>query len=135
MPRLRAGLGIVAGVLLLLSSAAHSFLGWAGLGKELVAAGVPPGLVFGVKVGWQFGGACMLAFAVIVLATFVGRLRGCSTSAVPALVIGVTELAFGIWALVASDFQPFFLVFIVPGILLLSAGWGQRPGAMVGSND
>ncbi len=134
MPRVRASLGIVAGVLLLLSSAAHSFLGWAGLSREMNDARVPPALAFGVKLGWQFGGACMGAFAVIVLVTFAGRLRGRSTSSFPALVIGIVYLAFGMWALVASDLQPFPLVFIVPGVLLLGAASGER-GRDRESND
>jgi hypothetical protein len=125
MTRVRAILGIVAGVVLLLSGGAHSFLGWAALRDELTAAGVPSELAFGVKVGWQFGGVCMFACAAIVLSLFTRRLRGETTSAFPALAIGLAYALFGAWALVASDFSLFFLVFLVPGILLLGAALGD----------
>jgi hypothetical protein len=125
MKRGKAILGIVVGILLLLSGGAHSFLGWAGLRDELAAAHVPPELAFGVKVGWLFGGVCMFAFAAIVLALFVSRLQGGTASVFPVVVIGLAYALFGAWALVASDFGFFFLVFLVPGILLLAAALGE----------
>ena len=118
-------MGIAAGVLLALSSAAHSLVGWPSMRQELAAAGAPPDLIFGMKMGWLFGGVCMLVFAAIVLRIFVRRFRGGVASPFPALVIGVAYFLFGAWALVTSGFQPFYFVFIVPAVLLLGAGWGQ----------
>ena len=121
MARVRAVLGLVASLILILSSAAHSFLGWEQLRGKLVAARVPADLVFGLKVGWMFGGVAMLAFGLILLTLFVKRLRGESVSSLAAVVIAAAYLGFGAWALVASGFDPFFFIFIVPGILLLVA--------------
>jgi hypothetical protein len=59
MSRLRAILGLVAGVMVLLSGAAHSLLGWKALHAELATAGVPPILELNLKIGWHFGGAAM----------------------------------------------------------------------------
>jgi len=127
MAKWRAVLGLIAGAIFLLSSAAHSILGWKGLRGELAAAHVPPDLVFGLKVGWQFGGVAMLAFGVIIVDLFMRRLRGQKVSTFPALVVGVAYLAYGSWALWAGDFNPFFLVFVVPAVLLMSADRSEAP--------
>jgi hypothetical protein len=42
---------LIAGVTMILSSAAHAFLGWKGLGGQLAAVPVPPDLLLGVKIG------------------------------------------------------------------------------------
>jgi hypothetical protein len=125
MARWRAIVGIVGGIMLLLSAGAHSVLGWKSIGGELAAAGVPADLLRGVKIGWQFGGACMVVFGVIAINLFVRRLRGSADAGWPVLLIGAGYLAFGLWALVVSGFNPFFAVFIVPALLLIVASVGQ----------
>jgi hypothetical protein len=126
MTKTRAVLGLVAGVILILSSGAHSLLGWPGLRGQLVAAQTPADLVQGLMLGWQFGGVAMLAFGIIVVATFARGFRGETVSMLPAAVIGAAYLAFGAWALLAIELNPFFLVFIVPGVLLVLATTGAR---------
>ena len=123
MARTRTVLGLVAGAFLLLSAAAHSLLGWNQLQGELAKANVPADLAFGLKVGWQFGGVAMVVLGVIVLHLFLRRLRGEDVSTLPGLVIAVAYLTFGGWALAASEMEPFFFVFVVPGVLLLIASW------------
>src|SRR5215213_8464525 len=115
---MRKVLGVIGAILILLSSGAHSFLGWKALSAQLVAAGAPKNLITGLGIGWHFGGACMLTFASILLWIF---LRGMPT--LPAFFIAIFYLAFGAFALVVSNFDPFFAVFIVPGVLLLIAAW------------
>jgi hypothetical protein len=47
----------------------------------------------------------------------------------PVLVIGLAYTVYGIWAMIASGLEPFFLVFVVPGVLLLAvAGAGPERG-------
>ena len=123
MSRLRIGVGLATAVLLLLSSAAHSIAGGRQVAAELAAAQVPPDLALGLQVGWQFGGAAMLVFGLIALEAFVGRWRGRAVSLRPGRFIGAIYLLFAAWALVRSNFDPFFLVFAVPGALLLAVAW------------
>ena len=121
MTRLRAVLGIIAGAILILSSAAHSFLGWKQMRMALAKVQAPSDLVLGVAVGWHFAGVTMLAFGCIVISLFLRRLRGENVSSFPALVVALAYLGFGAWALKASHLNPFFFVFIVPGVLLAIA--------------
>ncbi|MFL6244633.1 MAG: hypothetical protein ACJ74H_01310 [Thermoanaerobaculia bacterium] len=111
-------LGIIAAIILIFSSAAHSLLGWDALGAQLAQANAPADLINGLRIGWQFGGACMMTFGIIALVIFVRRMPS-----LPAFAIGVLYVAFGAWALVASGFDPFMAIFIVPGVMLLVAAW------------
>jgi hypothetical protein len=122
--RWRAIVGIVGGAMFVASAAAHSLLGWKGLGAELAAAGTPPDLLQSVRIGWHFGGACMLAFGVIALTLFVRWLRGGREPGWPVLLIGAAHFLFGAWAFAVTG-NPFFTVFLVPGALLVAATAGR----------
>lgn len=125
MVRLRSVLGLVAGVVLVLSSGAHTFLGWQALGAELAKTNAPAELVTGLEIGWKWGGVAMLAFGIAVIATFLKRYRGEPASTFTAALVSVAYIAFGAWALVHSNYDPFFFIFIVPGVLLALASTGR----------
>jgi hypothetical protein len=125
MTRLRTVLGLIAGVILVLSSAAHSFLGWKALRTGLVAAQAPPDLIRGLAIGWHFAGAAILAFGIIVINLFAKRLRGEAVSSSPAVIIAVLYLASGLWAMLITG-NPFFFIFIVPGLMLAVAAAPER---------
>jgi hypothetical protein len=129
MHRARLILGFIAAAMFIASSATHSFLGWAGLRSALVAASAPPDLIAGLALGWHFAGAAMLAFGVMVVLLFTDRWRGCAVSLRPALVIAVLYILYGVWALILNDVDPFFLVFVIPGTMLLLAAWPTRTTA------
>jgi hypothetical protein len=128
MNHLRNPIGIVGGVLLILSSAAHSLLGWKQLGAALATAGAPVELVTGLSIGWHFAGVAMFVFGCIVISIFVDAMRKRPVSFRPVALIAAAYLLFGVWALGASGLDPLFLVFILPGILLAAASW--RPGVV-----
>ncbi|MDF1501642.1 hypothetical protein [Roseisolibacter sp. H3M3-2] len=124
MSRLRPALGLAAGVVLLASAAMHSLLGWPGMRGQLVAAGAPADLVAGVRIGWLFGGAMILAFGVLACWAFAERLRGAAPSMRALRVLGAAYAAFGVYALATGGWNPFFLIFVVPGALVLAAADG-----------
>ena len=120
MQRSRDALGLLAGLMLIVSSGAHSILGWRSLRDELAAAHVPADLMLGLQIGWQFGGAAMLMLGVVFV-IFRQRLRGTNTPLLLAQAVAVTYLVFGAWALGASGGNLFFLVFLIPGAFLAMA--------------
>lgn len=129
--RTRASILMSGGVVLLLSAVAHAF-GWSQLRLELAKAGVAAEIAGALAAGWYFGSVAMLAFGLIVVNQARRLLRGDAVSLWPSLVIGASYLAFGTVAFVARDFNPFFLLFIVTGLLVgAPAGPGARakPGA------
>ena len=121
----RSIIGIVASAILIISSGMHSLMGWPAMLQQLRATNAPADLISGMRIGWQWGGLAMLVLGIITLMIFVHRLRGDMVSAFPALVIGSAYTAFGVWAIVSTT-NPFFLIFIVPGILLLIAAGAAR---------
>jgi len=126
MTRVRIVLGLIAGAVLVLSSAAHSFLGWKALQARLVTTQAPPDLIQGLAIGWHFAGAAMLAFGIIVLTIFAKRLRGEAVSSLPALIIAILYVISGVWAMLVTG-NPFFFIFIVPGLMLAVAAWLVPP--------
>ena len=120
-------LGLLAGAILVLSSAAHSLLGWKQMQRSLAATNAAPDLVQGLKIGWLFGGVAILTFGCVALAVFAIRLRGNTVSLLPTGIIALAYLAFGIWALVTSG-NPFFYIFVVPGALLALASVPTKAG-------
>ena len=116
--------GLVAGALIALSSIPHSALGWPAIRAQLLSAAVSPDLVTGLMAGWQFGGAAMLACGLLTVLLFRARLAGQQPPLSPAWCVGLMFAGFGGWALVVSGGSLFFLVFLVPGLLVTLAAWG-----------
>jgi hypothetical protein len=119
MARVRNILGLIASGIVILSSGIHAILGWKQLSRQLAGIAAPGDLTLALKIAWQFGGVAMLTFGVITAVSFVRRLQGQDVPTLPIALIGIAYVTFGSWALIASSFDPFFAVFIVPGLLLL----------------
>lgn len=115
MTRVRQGLGYLAAAWIILSSAMHSILGWKELRASLEKAKVPADLSLGIEAGWHFAGVAMLCLGILAIAALRARQR------TPLLVTGAGYVLFGAWALAISGGDPFFLMFLVPGLLLLAA--------------
>jgi hypothetical protein len=126
MNKTRIALGYLAGLILVLSSAAHSLMGWAGIRAELARTNAPADLVAGLQMAWHFGGMAMLVFGVIVLALFRGVQQGRPLPGLVAPAIGFGYLAFGLAEFIISGYQPFMVIFMLPGALLLAASAPAR---------
>ena len=121
MPRLPRALTLVAAVIIVLSSGAHSLLGWPGLRTQLATANAPAALVDGLAMGWHFGGLMMLVIGLAVL-WLVGIAReGTINVWLPLFVIGLAYELFAIGCAVLLGFDPFLFIFLIPGSLLSCA--------------
>ena len=125
--RTRAWFGLAAGALLILSAAAHSLLGWPELSRELAKLAPSADLARGLAIGWHFGGVAMLGFGALVVDAFARSLRGRSVDWRPTRLVGLTYLAFGAGALMATGGRLFFLLFLIPGLVILAAATGATP--------
>jgi hypothetical protein len=126
MNRVQAKIGYAAAILILLSGAMHSVFGWKVMRKELTASMAPPELIKTLGIGWIFGGVAMLALGTIAIAATVKRGNDPNASLLPVFVIGIAYVVFGAGAMSVTRFDPFFLVFILPGLLLVAAAWPTR---------
>jgi hypothetical protein len=123
MSRLRLILGYLGGLLLVVSSAAHSLLGWRSLSASLAQTQAPADLVTWLGIGWQFAGVAMFSFGCIVIWELANVGRRGSLALWPVLLIGVMYVAFGVWARIVSNLNFFLLAFVIPGALLVVAAW------------
>jgi len=114
---MKSFLVLLAGALMVISSAAHAFLGWPPLRGELRTAGLAGNLIGALAVGWYFGSVSMLAFGAITLRS--GRLlrKGDRSGVAPVRMIAASYLIFGLAAFLSRNFNPHFLVFIFTGLL------------------
>jgi hypothetical protein len=126
MNKTRIALGFLAGAILVLSSAAHSLMGWPGISAELAKTNAPADLVAGMRMAWYFGGMAMLVFGVIVIALFRAAQQGRPLPALVVPAIGIGYLSFGVMEFVVSGYPPFMAIFILPGALLLAASVPAR---------
>jgi hypothetical protein len=123
MSRSRISLGIFVGAIVVASSAAHSLVGWPQLSARLAATEAPADLTTALKIGWHFAGMAMFTFGAVVIWTFHNYLMRRPVPLLPARIIALVYLAFGLWALAISNFDPFFFIFIVPGLTLVAVAW------------
>ena len=124
MNRLRIVLGFIVSAIMIASSFAHSLLGWKNLRAQLEKVPVPRDLIAGLAIGLHWGGAAMFALGCIVLFVFARFAKDRSASRSPALIIALFYIAFGVWAITTSH-KPFFLIFVIPGLLLAVASSGS----------
>ena len=113
---------------MVLSSAAHSLLGWKQFQTALEGLQAPPDLIRGLAIGWYFGGVAIFTFGCVAIAVFASVLRGRPVSLLPTALIAIAYTLFGIGALAVSK-NPFFLIFIVPGLMLAFASLPARAAA------
>ena len=121
-PRLLVGL--VGSLAMLLSAVPHTLMGWPAQRQVLEQARVPADAILGLQIGWQFGGVAIATFGLIATIAFVQVLRGHAPHMRAARLVGLAYTAFGIWAWFMSG-EPFALVFLVPGLMVLTGATGK----------
>ena len=109
-------------MILVLSSGAHSLLGWPALRAKLADSNVPAGLIGGLAMGWHFAGLAMLVLGMLVFWLLVISRRGAVNVALPLQIIGGAYELFAIGCFAQLGWDPFLLTFLVPGTLLSGAG-------------
>jgi hypothetical protein len=112
-------LGYVAVGVMILSGLVHSFVGWPAFTKVMRETNTPPDVVRGLAVPWHFTGAAMVTFGI--LAALLLRAPQSSVRSLGLLIIAAAYLVFGAAGLLLLKLDPTFLMFIVPGALLIVA--------------
>ena len=114
---MRAYIVIAAGVIMVLSSAAHGLLGWPAMRTELNKIGAAQDLSHALATGWYFGSVAMLAFGLITILSGLRLKRNDRSGASTLAIIAAGYIVFGTCALVQSGFNTHFLLFILTGVL------------------
>ena len=123
--RVRVFLGLIGSVLMLFSSIPHSLLGWPAQRQILLTSHVLPDTILGLSVGRHFGGLAMVVFGLITVVSFVQVMRGHAPHMRATTIIGFAYTGFGLWTWFVTR-EAFALVFIVPGLLVLTGATAPR---------
>jgi len=123
---LRTGLGLLTGMVLLLSAAAHATLGWPAMRGALDATGAPEDLVGALAAGWYFGSVAMAVFGAIALLATLRSAR--AEDPAPGIVFAIATgyLSFGTVAFIVRGLNPHFLLFVATGLLLAAFAYLSR---------
>lgn len=119
-------IGLIGSALLLVSGVAHLVLGWPAVRAELTATHVPADVTDVIMLGWQFGGLAMIVLSGLMGNHFLRRWNDAARSRFSPVLVGTAYVLFGSWAIGWVGFQPFYLIFIIPGLLLVFAALGDR---------
>lgn len=114
----RAVFGMMTGILLILSSLAHAFLGWPPIKSALTSFNVDQGLIGAITIGWYFGSVAMFVFGIIVFNNGLKVFRGDTVTRGTLYVIAIAYIIFGLAAFIVRDYNPHFLFFIAIGSLV-----------------
>lgn len=125
--KVRAVAGVTGGSLLVLSSAAHAFLGWPAVSAAIKETNATAELTTDLTIGWLFGSVAMLTFGLIVLSFGLRLWRGHDADRRPAMVIAVCYFCFGLAAFVWTHYNPHFIGFMVIGAIVAVAVTGGKP--------
>ena len=102
-----------------LSSLAHGILGWKAMSAELAGTGASPDLLADLATGWYLGSVAMVAFAVIVLASWSEACGKRPAGRTAVATIALIYFTFGLLAFWFRSFNRHFLIaFVIPGALL-----------------
>jgi hypothetical protein len=117
--KLRAYLGLAAGMFMLAGAAAYALTGFLPFQVAFEAARVPVGVITGSYIAWIWGSFAMAGLGLITLVEASRALRERPYSRPVVAFSGLTFLVFGAWALGISGFNPHFLYFVVLGVMTI----------------
>lgn len=120
-------IGLIMGLLIAASSAAHAFLGWPALAGALAKVDAPSDLTLMLQAGWHFGSLAMLACGLSVAGSAWQSLRGRPWSRIPVVAVAALYVAFGIYGLSLTGWSPHFFGFMVVGLLTSVLLWARSP--------
>jgi hypothetical protein len=123
---MRSMLVLLAGVVMILSAAAHGLLGWPAMLQALHGAGAPADLAAALSIGWYFGSMAMLVFGVVTVLSALRLRRGDSSGVTTIRVIAAGYVLFGLAAILYRHLNAHFLLFVVTGALAGLPLWGLR---------
>jgi hypothetical protein len=133
--RILTGIYWITGWLIGLGAFGHGFTGVKPVRVALAAVPLPADVRGVIWIVWYFVSGCMLVFRGLIIGAWFAARRGRTQALVVPLVIARFYIATGV-ASYAYQHNPFWLVFLVLGMLLLVPTLGLRqtiPSAVDGA--
>ena len=118
---LAAALYWLAALTISLGALGHGFLGVKPVAAAVAASTLPADIARVIWIVWYFVSGCMLTFGALLFWAWRGLKPGPPSRAAVALIIGVFYIVTGIASYVYSGFEPFWLLFVTQGVLVVGS--------------
>jgi hypothetical protein len=116
-----AGCYWLAALVITLGAYGHGFVGVKPTRAAIEAATLAPNIIRTLWIVWYFVSGCMLVFGVLLFWAWPALEAGPSSRSRVALVIGALYLITGLAAYPYSGRDPFWLLFLVLGVLVIGS--------------
>jgi hypothetical protein len=131
MRKLLSALFLLVGVLIGLGGLAHSFMGRLAVDAELGKFRIAPDVATMLYVVWYFVGGCMLLFGFTIVWAWYRRGSGDVSLLLVTALIGILYFAVGVGGFLYRHRDPFMLMFLFQGAVVLGASLALRRPAAV----
>jgi len=118
---LAAGLYWLAAVTISLGAFGHGFLGVKPVAAAVAASTLPADIVGVIWIVWYFVSGCMVTFGALLFWAWPGLKPGSPSRAGVAVIVGVFYAVTGIASYVYSGFEPFWLLFVTQGVIVVGS--------------
>ena len=120
----------LAAVTITLGAYGHAFVGVRPVRAAIEASTLPPDIVRVLWIVWYFVSGCMIAFGALLFWAWPGLRRGSPSRSAVALLVGSFYAITGITAYGYSGGEPFWLLFLVQGAIVIGVTLvlGRLPG-------
>jgi hypothetical protein len=109
----------LAAVVITLGAFGHGFVGVLPIREAIETSTLPPDVTQPIWIVWYFTSGSMIAFGLLLFWAWPALKNGASSRSVPAVIVGVLYLISGVASYVYSERDPFWLMFIVLGLLAI----------------
>jgi len=111
----------LAAITITLGAYGHGFVGVKPVREAIAASTLAPDVADAIWIVWYFVSGCMLTFGILLFWGWPALKAGSSSRSSPALLIGAFYAVFGIASYLYSGREPFWLLFVAQGVLVIGS--------------
>jgi hypothetical protein len=113
----------LSAVTITLGSIGHGFFGVKPVRTALDAVTLPPEIMRVLWIVWYWVSGTMVIFGLLLFWAWPALKAGSSSRSAPPLIIGVSYMITGIVCFLYTNRDPFWLVFLTQGVVILGSMW------------
>jgi hypothetical protein len=110
-----------AAITITLGAYGHGFIGIKPIRTAVAASTLAPDVVRVIWIIWYFVSGCMLSFGILLFWAWPAIKAGPSSRSSAALIIGAFYAVTGIASYLYSGSEPFWLLFVTQGVVVIGS--------------
>jgi hypothetical protein len=111
----------IAAITITLGAFGHGFLGIKPVEAAIAATTLPPDIVRVIWIVWYFVSGCMVIFGALLFWAWPAIRIGSSSRSAVAFIVGTFYTVTGIACYVYSGRDPFWLLFVTQGVIVIGS--------------